>query len=177
MQPNSGIYPNLNQYQAGSQPPPPPLPGVPPIGQINTDPSATPYQRPPPTNPTIRPVHPFYPAEDAKRLYKAMKGLGTDETTLIDVLCQRTWPQRQEIAMAYKTAYGKDLQRSIESETSGDFRDVLVALLKPPIVYEAEMLRHSVAGLGTNEDILIDIVCTKSNYEMNEMKNAYRQSK
>lgn len=121
-------------------------------------------------------MQPFYPAEDAKRLYKAMKGIGTDETTLIDVLCQRTWPQRQEIVMAYKSAYGKDLQRSIESETSGDFRDVLVALLKPPIFYEAEMLRNSVAGLGTNEEILIDVVCTKSNAEMFELKSAYRQS-
>lgn len=121
-------------------------------------------------------MHPFYPAEDAKRLYKAMKGLGTDETTLIDVLCQRTWQQRQEIVMAFKSAYGKDLQRTIESETSGDFRDVLVALLQSPIMYEAELLRHSVAGLGTNEDVLIDIICTKSNAEMYALKNAYRQS-
>lgn len=129
------------------------------------------------TSPTVRPFQPFYPAEDAKRLYKAMKGLGTDEATLIDVLCQRTWPQRQEIQMAFKSAYGKDLQRSIESETSGDFRDVLVALLKPPIMFEAECVRDSVAGIGTNEDLLIDVICTKTNAEMIELKNAYRQSK
>lgn len=134
------------------------------------------HQQPIQLNPTIRPQQPFYPAEDAKRLYKAMKGLGTDEATLIDVLCQRNWPQRQEITLAFKSAYGKDLERNIESETSGDFRDLLVALLRPPMIYEAENVRHSVAGLGTNEDILIDVICTKSNAEMMELKNVYRQS-
>lgn len=129
-----------------------------------------------PTNPTIRPHHPFNPSEDAQRLYKAMKGFGTDEATLIDVLCRRTWQQRQEIALAFKSSYGKDLQRNIESETSGDFRHVLVCLLKPPMTLEAEFLRNSIVGLGTNEAMLIDILCTKSNAEMTELRNTYRQS-
>ena len=128
-------------------------------------------------NPVIRPYHPFNANEDAGRLYKAMKGLGTDEATLIDVLCHRTWRQREEITVAYKASYGKDLLRNIQSETSGDFCDVLLALLKRPMVLEAENLRHAIAGFGTNEDLLIDIICTKSNAEMIELKNIYRQSK
>lgn len=67
--------------------------------------------------------------------------------------------------------------RNLESETSGDFRDVLVALARPVAVYEAECLRNSIAGIGTNETILIDIICTKSNAEMIELRNVYRQSK
>lgn len=106
-----------------------------------------------------------------------MKGFGTDEAVLIEILCKRTSQQREQIALSYKSSYGKDLQRNIESETSGEFRDVLVALVKRPIVYEAECLRDSIAGLGTNESTLIDIVCTKSNTEMMALKNTYKQSK
>ena len=129
-----------------------------------------------PPNPTIRPHMSFNANDDANRLYKAMKGFGTDEAALIDVLCQRPSSQRQQITLAFKSSYGKDLIRNIESETSGDFRDVLVALCKPTALFEAESLRNSIAGIGTNETILIDIMCTKSNAEMMELRNAYRYS-
>jgi hypothetical protein len=45
--------------------------------------------------------------DDAAKLYKAMKGVGTDETALIDVLCKRTNHERLQISSTYKTAYGK----------------------------------------------------------------------
>lgn len=126
-------------------------------------------------NPTLRPFQPFNPAQDAEQLYKAMKGFGTDETKLIDVLCKRTFDQRNEIAHVFKTSYGKDLVKNIESETSGNFRRVLVSLLQRPMMVEAVHLRESVAGLGTDEHALIDVVCTKTNAEMMELKQTYFQ--
>lgn len=129
----------------------------------------------PPANPTVRPYQPFNPSEDAQKLYKAMKGIGTNETTLIEILCQRTSPQRQEIIRAYKSAHGKDLIKTVQSETSKEFEQVLVALLKTPAVFEAENLRDSIAGIGTREEKLIEILVTKTNDEMNALKNAYKQ--
>jgi hypothetical protein len=126
------------------------------------------------SNPVLRPHQPFNAAEDATRLYKAMKGFGTDEIALIDVLCHRTHPQRQEIATVFKFSYGKDLLKEVMSETSGDFRRTLKGLIMQPIQFEAEELRESIQGLGTDEATLIDIVCSKSNNEMIELRNAYR---
>ena len=59
------------------------------------------------TNPVLKPHSPFNPNDDCAKLYKAMKGFGTDETTLIDILCKRTSQQRQELLLSYKTGYGK----------------------------------------------------------------------
>ena len=56
---------------------------------------------------TVKPFQPFNPVDDAEKLYKAMKGIGTNETVLIDILCRRTNQQRMQIALSFKTAYGK----------------------------------------------------------------------
>jgi len=55
----------------------------------------------------VTPVFPFDPRADAEALYRAMKGLGTDEKGLINVLCRRPSHQRVSIAETYKALYGK----------------------------------------------------------------------
>ena len=57
--------------------------------------------------PTVHPALPFDARADADDLYKAMKGLGTDEKALIQILCHRTSAQRADINQAYQSSYGK----------------------------------------------------------------------
>lgn len=55
----------------------------------------------------MRPANPFDPRHDAEILRKAMKGFGTDEKAIIQVLAHRVNSQRQEIATHFKTMFGK----------------------------------------------------------------------
>ena len=40
----------------------------------------------------------------AKQLHKAMKGAGTDENILVEILCSRPYDEIQKIAAAYETS-------------------------------------------------------------------------
>ncbi|XP_043827238.1 annexin A3 [Dromiciops gliroides] len=111
---------------------------------------------------------------DAKQLKKAMKGSGTDESALIEILTTRNSRQLKEISQAYYTAYKKSLGDDISSETSGDFRKALLTLadgrrdesLKvdehlakkdAQILYDAGEKRW-----GTDEDKFVEILCLRS---------------
>lgn len=106
-----------------------------------------------------------------------MKGFGTDEDAIINVICRRTNEQRQLIYRAYKTNFGKDLIDDLKSETSGNFEKLLVALMMPIVDYYAKELHDAMAGAGTEEGVLIEVLATMSNYEIHTIKNAYERSK
>ncbi|KAB0401260.1 hypothetical protein E2I00_001824, partial [Balaenoptera physalus] len=70
------------------------------------------------------------PSYDAHELWHAMKGAGTDENCLIDILASRTNGEIFQMREAYYLQYSRDLQEDIYSETSGHFRDTLVNLVQ-----------------------------------------------
>ncbi|CAN1339206.1 Annexin D5 [Linum perenne] len=67
----------------------------------------------------------------AKALHKAMKGLGTNDTALIRVIVTRAEIDMQYIKAEYLKKYRKKLNDAVHSETSGNYRKFLLALLGP----------------------------------------------
>ena len=55
--------------------------------------------------------------------------MGTDETVLIEILCSRTPDQIRAIRAGYEKEFGKQLEKEVAGDTSGEFRDLLVALV------------------------------------------------
>ena len=98
---------------------------------------------------------------DADALKNAFKGLGCDKKTIVSLTVNRTNAQRLQIKEAYKSAYGKDLMKDLKSELHGHLEDAVLALFTDPIEYDADELRAAMKGMGTNEDTLIEIICSR----------------
>uniref|UniRef100_F6W0Q1 Annexin n=1 Tax=Monodelphis domestica TaxID=13616 RepID=F6W0Q1_MONDO len=116
----------------------------------------------------------FDAVQDAKKLNKAFRGIKTDEIGIVEVLSSRTIDQRQQIKQKYKDIFGKDLEKVMESELRGYFRRVSLALLDLPHELCARELRRATKGIGTNEAVLVEILCTRSNKEIEEIKTVYQ---
>ncbi|XP_053307265.1 annexin A7 isoform X2 [Spea bombifrons] len=126
------------------------------------------------TQGTIRPAANFDALSDAEKLRKAMKGFGTDEQTIIDIVSNRSNDQRQKIKAAFKTAYGKDLIKDLKSELSGNVEELIIALFMPPTYYDAWSLYNAMKGAGTKEKVLIEILCTRTNSEIKNIVQCYK---
>lgn len=103
-----------------------------------------------------------------------MKGFGTDENAIIELLGSRTNKQRVPMVAAYKTTYGKDLIRDLKSELTGNFEDLVLAMLKTPAQFDASELREAIKGAGTDEACLIEILSSRSNAEIQEITRIYK---
>ena len=102
--------------------------------------------------PTLVKYASFNPSSDSEKLRKAMKGLGTDEKTIIEILGNRSNDQRQELKIVFKQMHGRDLLEDLRSELSGHFKDTIEALMMTPIEYDAYSFRKAIKGLGTDGD-------------------------
>ncbi|CEF64345.1 Annexin family and Annexin repeat-containing protein [Strongyloides ratti] len=125
--------------------------------------------------PSIKTNPNFNPMADANTLRNAMKGFGCDKNRILKVLCTCANWQRQQIYNSFLQMFGKDLIRELKSELSGDFEDLIVALMTRPAEYDAKELHRSMKGLGTRENILIEIMCSRSNSEIHQIKSVYQQ--
>lgn len=65
---------------------------------------------------------------DALEMKNAVKGLGTNEATLIEILCSRSNKEIEEMSKVYQELYKKPMITDIKGDTSGDFSKLLCAL-------------------------------------------------
>nr|VZH89150.1 unnamed protein product [Spirometra erinaceieuropaei] len=122
---------------------------------------------------TVKPAANFDAAKDAEALRKAMKGLGTDEQAIIDILAYRSVDQRKEIAKVFKSSYGEDIYSKLRGELSGNFRDAVLLSFRDKAHVNAYSLYNAITGAGTNDRVVIQTICASNNEEIEELKKAY----
>ena len=103
-----------------------------------------------------------------------MKGGGTDEQTIIDILTHRTYEQRDWIRNAFYKNYDDNLRVWLSDEVSGVFGTIIDALMYPPTVVLASHLQWALEGAGTNEQTLIDILVPMTTTEKTQVKSTFK---
>jgi len=92
----------------------------------------------------------------AERLFKAGEGkLGTDEKVFNEIISKYSAYALKQISHEYQKKHKHNLEHAVKGETSGNYEDLLVALLKTRHEYFADRLYDAIAGLGTDDTFLI----------------------
>ncbi|KAI5606770.1 annexin A8-like protein 1 isoform 2, partial [Silurus asotus] len=156
--------------------PNPSMPGYPQAPSPNS--SMPGYPQAPGANPSMSGYPQDFPGadplKDVEVLRKAMKGFGTDEQAIINLLGSRSNRQRVPLLVTYKTAYGKDLVKDLKSELSGNFEKLVLAMLKTSAQFDASELKEAIKGAGTDEACLIEILSSRTNAEIREINQIYK---
>ena len=124
---------------------------------------------------------------DADELRKAMKGLGTNEDTLIEIISSRPAPILAKVKAKFNEKYNRDLEKDVKSETSGTLRKLLIALLQcsrstntmpDPVRCAAiagEIHKAGEAKMGTDESVFNKYFCSLSPHELAAVSKEYHK--
>ena len=153
---------------------PPSQRGPIPLSSPNTMPYPSAPYCPPPSYGQMGSSN-FNPEQDCQVLHNAVHGAGTDEQAIINIILNRNVAQRAEIRNCYKSCYGKDLIKRLKEDTSGNFKEVVAGMFMTPAEFDAMCLYKAMKGAGTNEGVLIEIIGTRTNEQLMQVKDVFQR--
>ncbi|ELT99148.1 hypothetical protein CAPTEDRAFT_142033, partial [Capitella teleta] len=123
----------------------------------------------------------------AREIRKAVKGLGTDEGALIEILLTRNNGEIRHLKTAYEEEFQRCLQEDVEDDTSGAFRRLLFAQLAASRNETSEIdldLAHKDAAeiynagegqRGTDDTAINAILCLRSYSQLLAMFDKFQE--
>ena len=98
-----------------------------------------------------------------------------DGVTIVNILSTHSNEERQDTAFTYQRRIKKELASALKSALSSHLRTVIWGLLKTPAHYDASELKTSMKGLGTDEDSLFEIMCSRTNQNLQEINRVLKE--
>jgi annexin A7/11 len=81
----------------------------------------------------------------------------------------------RNITHLYKTTYNRELSDHLSEMTKGSFGRLCVNLTKPPSHVDAEYVQAALNGVGSDKDLLTEVLCMRTNGQLVVIKQAYMQ--
>nr|CAX75265.1 Annexin-B12 (Annexin-12) [Schistosoma japonicum] len=113
------------------------------------------------------------PQRDAEKIYKAVKLITPDQDVINEILGHRSFQQRLAIQQEYKRLYNKEIAEHIGTVLVGSYDSLVKTLFRKPFEILANDLYKGMKTIGSNYQIMTDIICCCNNAEIYLLKKAY----
>ncbi|CAM0907191.1 unnamed protein product [Alopecurus aequalis] len=114
---------------------------------------------------------------EASQLSEAMRKKEPHRDEVIRIVSTRSKAQLRATFQKYRDNQGTDFVEDIDSHCSSQFAKTLKSIvwcLTSPEKHFAEVIRHSIHGLGTYEDMLTRAIVSRAEIDMKQIKAEYR---
>uniref|UniRef100_I1QCV5 Annexin n=1 Tax=Oryza glaberrima TaxID=4538 RepID=I1QCV5_ORYGL len=111
----------------------------------------------------------------AEAIKKKKQPRGEDE--VVRIVTTRSKSQLRATFQRYREDHGSDIAEDIDSHCIGQFGRMLktaVWCLTSPEKHFAEVIRHSILGLGTYEDMLTRVIVSRAEIDMRHIREEYK---
>jgi len=126
---------------------------------------------------------------DAKILRQAMKGMGCDKHKIVNITGNRNNSERQMIKKVFvnidkiihnnSKCKKRHLLTDIMYELKGDLKKLVIACYTNKYEYDARLISDTFSFgamfKGFDDDLLIEILCTRTNKQINNIKKAWNE--
>ena len=100
---------------------------------------------------------------------------GKDENALIDIAINNTNAQRVKLRDDYKAKFGRDLLDDFKKNFKSDFLDTVTGVFKTPAEYDADLLYTAMKGIGSDKDVITEVLCFRDQKRINEIKAKFQE--
>ena len=100
---------------------------------------------------------------------------GKDENYFIDLTLNKTNSERIKLRDDYKAKFGRDLLEDFEKNFKSDFLETLIGVFKSPEEYDADLLYKAMKGIGSDKDIITEVLCFRNPDRINQIKAKFQE--
>ncbi|GLJ50102.1 hypothetical protein SUGI_1065690 [Cryptomeria japonica] len=114
-------------------------------------------------------------AMDCEEIYRACKGLGTDEEKIVEIVGNRNAEQRKAIRETYYAMYKEDLCTRLEKELHGKLEKAIGLWMREAAERDAIIAGKALEGWSTDDRALTEVFCTRSSTAIIKIREAYHK--
>ena len=100
---------------------------------------------------------------------------GKDENYFIDLTTNKTNSERIKLREDYKAKFGRELLEDFEKNFKSDFLETLIGVFKSPAEYDADLLYKAMKGIGSDKDIITEVLCFRNPERINQIKEKFQE--
>lgn len=100
---------------------------------------------------------------------------GKDEEGFITFTLNHSNDELVKLREDYQAKFTRDFLKDLESNFSGDFLTVMKGLYKNSVEYDADLLYESMKGIGSDKEVITEVLCFRSPEKINEIKAKFQE--